>query len=99
METKYDFDLILSDKVLSKNNKESIEKNIISNLNLESKNKRIKLILRIVKLFLLVVLTISIYQLFTVKTTNNTSAGKYECKGKLIQICTGNNNVKNYLGV
>ena len=99
MKTKYDFDLILSDKVLSKNNNESRKRNIISSMNLEKKNKRIKLILRIFKLFTLIILIIAIYQLFTVKTTNNTNAGKYECKGKLIQICTGNNNVKNYLGV
>lgn len=99
METKYNFDLILSDKVLNKNNKESREKNIISNLNLETKNRCIKLILKIIKSIILIILTIVIYQLFTIKTTNNISSGTYECRGKMIQICTGNNNIKNYLGV
>lgn len=44
-------------------------------------------------------ITISIYQLFTLKTTHSTPYGSYTCHGKLIQICNGSKEVADYLGV
>lgn len=43
-------------------------------------------------------ISISIYQLFTVKTIHSTPVGSYTCNGKLIQICGGSKEVADYLG-
>ncbi len=43
--------------------------------------------------------TISIYQLFTIKTIHSTPVGNYTCNGKLVQICGGSKKVADYLGV
>ncbi len=43
--------------------------------------------------------TISIYQVFTIKTIHNTPVGSYTCHGEIIQICGGNKEVADYLGV
>ena len=44
-------------------------------------------------------LAISIYQLFTKETTKTTPVGSYTCKGGIIKICSGSNEVADYLGV
>lgn len=50
-------------------------------------------------LILFVSLTIiSIYQLITVKKVKKTPVGSYECRGGIIKLCSGSNEVKNYLG-
>lgn len=45
------------------------------------------------------IVSIAIYQLFTLETTKTTPAGNYTCKGGIIQICTGSKEVADYLGV
>lgn len=42
---------------------------------------------------------ITIYQLFTLKTTTVTPAGSYTCRGGIIKICTSSDEVADYLGV
>lgn len=42
---------------------------------------------------------ISIYQLFTLRTIHKTPVGSYECRGGLIQVCSGDKRVAAYLGV
>lgn len=44
-------------------------------------------------------LGIAIYQLFTLEVTKTTPVGNYTCRGGIIQICTGSNEVADYLGV
>lgn len=48
---------------------------------------------------LIVLLTITIYQLLTITTIHTTPMGTYTCHGKLIQVCNGSKEVKDYLGV
>lgn len=45
------------------------------------------------------VIGIAGYQLFTLETTKETPVGKYTCKGGIVQVCTGSNEVADYLGV
>ena len=49
-------------------------------------------------LFLGALIGISIYQMFTVKKIKKTPVGSYECRGGIIQVCSGSKEVKNYLG-
>lgn len=49
--------------------------------------------------FLISFISIAIYQLFTVKTITTTPVGNYQCSGKLIQVCNGSKEVRDYLGV
>lgn len=44
-------------------------------------------------------LAISIYQLFTKETIKTTPVGSYACRGGIIKICSGSNEVADYLGV
>ena len=44
-------------------------------------------------------LAIALYQLFTKETTKTTPVGSYTCKGGIIKICSGSNEVADYLGV
>ena len=92
----YDFDLIISSEELRKN------KEKISKQNLEKTRKKYKLKIWI-KVFLLLLIGaligVTIYQLFTVKTTRKTPVGNYMCRGGIVQICTANSEVSDYLGV
>lgn len=45
------------------------------------------------------IIGIAIYQLFTVETIKSTPVGNYKCRGGIIKICTGSNEVADYLGV
>jgi hypothetical protein len=45
------------------------------------------------------IVSIAIYQLFTLETTKTTPARTYTCKGGIIQVCTGSKEVADYLGV
>lgn len=49
--------------------------------------------------FLLSTFLIQIYKLFTVTTTTVTPVGKYTCHGKLIQVCNGSKEVREFLGI
>ena len=42
---------------------------------------------------------IIIYQLFTIETAYNSPAGNYICRGGIIEICNGSDEVADYLGV
>ena len=44
-------------------------------------------------------MVVSIYQIKTIKTIHTTPVGSYECRGKLIKICSGSKEVADYLGV
>lgn len=44
-------------------------------------------------------LGIAFYQIATIKTIENTPVGSYECRGKIIQVCSGSKRVADYLGV
>ena len=44
-------------------------------------------------------ITLSIYQIYTIKTIHTTPVGTYTCHGKLIQVCNGSKEVADYLGV
>lgn len=52
-----------------------------------------------VKVLVVVLLTISIYQLFITKEENNTPVGTYTCRGGILQVCTGSKQVATYLGI
>lgn len=45
------------------------------------------------------IIGIAIYQLFTIETIKQTPVGTYSCRGGIIQICTGSDEVADYLGV
>lgn len=46
-----------------------------------------------------ILIGIAIYQLFTVKTIKSTPVGSYQCNGGMIKICSGSNEIAEYLGV
>lgn len=61
---------------------------------------QVKKIINIILLLLLgALIGIAIYQLFTIKETKTSPAGNYECNGGIVQICSGSNEVADYLGV
>lgn len=60
------------------------------------KKRRIR---RWVKIFVAILLTISIYQLFITKEEHNTPVGTYACRGNILQVCTGSKQVATYLGI
>ncbi len=68
-----------------------------------TKNKKRMKLKRWVKVVLYTLLLstflISIYNFFTVTTTTVTPVGVYTCHGKLIQVCDGSKEVREYLGV
>lgn len=70
---------------------------------IENKRKKSKLKLRkwvwaVLYTVVIAFITITIYQLFNFTTIHTTPVGTYQCKGKIIQICHGNQKVKDYLG-
>lgn len=60
------------------------------------KKRKIKTWVRVVLIILSVV---AIYQLFTIKFNKQTPVGNYMCKGGIIKVCTGSKEVADYLGV
>ena len=52
-----------------------------------------------VKVVLIILVVIAIYQLFTLDISVSTVAGDYNCKGGIIKVCTGSKEVATYLGV
>lgn len=61
---------------------------------------QVKKMLNSCLLLLLIFLTgITIYQLFTIKTIKTTPVGVYECHGGIVKVCSGSNDVADYLGV
>lgn len=45
------------------------------------------------------IISITIYQLFTLEITKTTPVGNYTCRGGIIQVCTSSKEVADYLGV
>lgn len=91
----YDFDLIISSDELKKNR----EKCLNLNKKVVKKRKLKRCIKNVLWMLLGAFIAIAIYQLFTVETVKETHVGSYTCRGGLIQICTGSNEVADYLGV
>lgn len=61
---------------------------------------QIKKVINVCLLLLLAVLIgITIYQLFTIKTIKTTPVGNYECHGGIVKVCSGSKEVSDYLGV
>lgn len=92
---EYNFDLILTNKQIKDNHNKISNRNELIKTKLKLKNWVKVLILLIIGS----IIGISIYQLFTLKTTKATPVGNYTCYGGIIEICKGNNNVADYLGV
>ena len=90
-----DFDLIGSSEALKRNREK--------NLNLAKKIFKRRKLKRWLKNILWMILgasiVIIIYQLFTVETVHETPVGSYTCRGGIFQVCTGSNEVADYLGV
>lgn len=91
----YDFDLIISNEDLKRNREKiiSLQKN-------KTKKRKLK---RLVKNLLWILLGgfigIVFYQIFTIKTTTQTSVGNYTCHGGIVKICSSSAAVADYLGV
>jgi len=90
-----DFEMIISSEDLEKNRQRVLAQD-------KAKKKKLHL-KRWVKNTLWVILGaligITIYQLFTIKTTKETPVGTYTCQGGIIKVCTGSQEVADYLGV
>ena len=87
----YDFDLIVSSEDLKRNR----EKCLTSSKKVVKK----RLVKNILWMILGVIIGITIYQLFTLETVKETPVRSYTCRGGIIQICSGSNEVADYLGV
>lgn len=44
-------------------------------------------------------LLVALYQIFTKETTITTPVGAYTCRGGIVKICSGSNEVADYLGI
>lgn len=96
MKDKYNFDLILSSDEIKKN-----RENIITKKSVVIKKLKLKRwVKNIIWLLAGAMLGITIYQMFTIRTVNETPYGNYTCHGKIIKVCSSENSeVANYLGV
>ena len=96
----YDFEVL--DDELNKNKEDAIKRDqVVNQLNV-IKHKKYKL-RKWVKVCLwtlfVAFISISIYQMFTIKTIHTTPVGTYQCNGGLIKVCGGSKEVADYLGV
>lgn len=91
----YDFDLIVSSEDLKRNR----EKNLNSAKKVVKKRKLKRWVKNVLWMILGAFIAITIYQLFTLETVKETPVGSYTCRGGIFQICTGSNEVADYLGV
>lgn len=95
MKDKYNFDLILSSDEIKK-----IEKIYQQKMCSQKKLKLKRWVKNIIWLLAGALLGITIYQMFTIRTVNETPYGNYTCHGKIIKVCSSENSeVANYLGV
>ena len=92
----YDFE-VLVDEI--NNNKLEAQKRTLQEQK-KQKRYRLRSWVKVVLWTIFVVFaTISIYQIFTVKTIHSTPVGSYTCHGKLFKICGGSREVAEYMGV
>jgi len=90
----YDFDLIITSEQM-KRNRDITYKKLSNERKLIERNKKVFIISMLILLGAFI--GISIYQLFTIKTTKNTPVGSYTCNGEIVQVCSGSKAVYNYL--
>lgn len=96
MKDKYNFDLILSSDEIKKNRENILAKKCVGRKKLKLK----RWVKNIIWLLAGALLGITIYQMFTIRTVNETPYGNYTCHGKIIKVCSSENSeVANYLGV
>ncbi|MCI7554478.1 MAG: hypothetical protein MST00_03510 [Tenericutes bacterium] len=96
MKDKYNFDLILSSDEIKKNRENILAKKCVVRKKLKLK----RWVKNIIWLLAGALLGITIYQMFTIRTVNETPYGNYTCYGKIIKVCSSENSeVANYLGV
>lgn len=96
MKDKYNFDLILSSDEIKKNRENILAKKCVVRKKLKLK----RWVKNIIWLLAGALLGITIYQMFTIRTVNETPCGNYTCHGKIIKVCSSENSeVANYLGV
>lgn len=93
----YNFEIL--DKELNANKKKAMIENNKKEVKKQKKLRLRKWVWLVLYTLLIVFLSITIYQLFTVTTIHTTPVGTYTCHGKLIQVCNGSKEVKDYLGV
>lgn len=79
------------EKAMIENNKKEVKK--------QKKLRLRKWVWLVLYTLLIVFLSITIYQLFNFTTIHTTPVGTYTCHGKLVQVCNGSKEVKDYLGV
>lgn len=97
---KYDFEVLVDE--INDNKERALQRDKENLIKETQKIKRYKL-RRWVKVMLwtlfVAFITLSLYQLKTIKTIKSTPVGSYTCHGKLIQVCSGSKEVADYLGV
>lgn len=95
MKDKYNFDLILSSDEIKKNRENILAEKCVVRKKLKLK----RWVKNIIWLLAGALLGITIYQMFTIRTVNETPYGNYICHGKIIKVCSSENSeVANYLG-
>lgn len=63
------------------------------------KRLRLKKWVKVVLVIIVVLIScIAIYRDYSKETINGTPVGEYTCRGSIIQLCSGSNEVKDYLG-
>ena len=95
IEKNYDFDLIVSSEALKRNR----EKCLNLNKKVVKKRKLKRWLKNLLWTILGAFIGIIIYQLFTIETVHETPVGNYTCRGGIFQVCTGSNEIADYLGV
>ena len=92
----YDFEVLVDE--INNNKLEAQKRGIVE----QKKQKQYKLRTWVkVALWTIFVafISIAIYQLFTISKHYITPVGSYQCRGGLIKVCSGNDEVADYLGV
>lgn len=96
----YQFEVL--DEEINKNKAEAILRDRKEEYTAKKEQKKYKL-RRWVKVTLwtlfVAYISIALYQVITIKTYHTTPVGTYTCQGKLIKVCSGSEEVADYLGV
>lgn len=78
---------------------ENNDYNFMSSKNLTKRRRLKRWVKNLLWVILGAIISITINQLFIVEIVHETPVGNYTCRGGIIKICTGSNEVADYLGV
>jgi len=92
---KYDFEVLVDEINKNKENAIQRDKAIIREIR-QNKSKVLKYLALAILSFLIIVCVIIVIQ-FKHKTITTTPYGSYECRGRIIKVCSGSDEARKYI--